>query len=184
MQRKSGFERLNPKVNLPKNPDGSLKRSTETLEKASTAYFPDYKYSNKVSLEYNHEAVPKGAAAYIPYRRPSNGIYKIYFANGAFRSEYELFLTMGHEYVHVANFANGLYARNFTEYAAYSWESETLYNSGWNSYSTQQRDMAKTFFNPNASLKDVTLYKQTVINYTLYSDWGIPMTVPPALRWH
>ncbi len=46
----------------------------------------------------------------------------VYLYKSAFTSSKQLYVTMGHEYIHVGHFNSGLFNVNKSEHAAYSWE--------------------------------------------------------------
>ncbi|MCE5345541.1 MAG: hypothetical protein LLG13_04520 [Bacteroidales bacterium] len=53
----------------------------------------------------------------------------ISFGHKAYNSEWQLFLTMGHEYVHVAQFfelGSNAYNSSLTDYGAYLWEAKII----------------------------------------------------------
>lgn len=168
---------MDPNVDFPTDADGSLVPSDETLTNFSDSYFPDYKYSDNVSLNYDPNYT-KARAVTDP--NPTDGVYKIRFRKKAFAGKYEMFLTMGHEYVHVAHFMNGLTKYQYTEYAAYKWEHDVLKNYRWTDYANTQIDKAHSYYKPPTYMnhRQNLIYKTFVDPYTKYSSWGIPLFFP------
>ncbi len=143
LSNKAAFNRLNPEIDISTNADGSLTPSNETLNNFSDAYFPNYKYSENVSLNYD-PSYTKARAITDP--KPINGKYNIRFATSAFSGKYELFLTMGHEYIHVSHLVNGLNTLKYGEFAAYKWEYDVLNNFGWSEYANSQLNQAFEYY--------------------------------------
>jgi hypothetical protein len=87
---------------------------------------------------------------------------------------------MGHEYVHVAHFMNGLTGLQYSEFAAYKWEADVLNNYGWTDYARPQMEQAYSYYRPpvNMTPRSNLIYQKYVAPYTKYSSWGIPLFFP------
>ncbi|TCO07749.1 RHS repeat domain-containing protein [Natronoflexus pectinivorans] len=161
---------------FPTNTDGSIHPSSDNLENFSDKYFPKYKFKDKVRDIYDHDKVmlvDKRASAFTT-KQLIDGKYNIYYANSAFKSKYQLFLTMGHEYIHVAHFISlNSFNENFSEYAAIKWESNvTSYDR---SFSNLRLEKAYEVL----GTRNIGPQLERQLNpYMRYSIWGIPSIMP------
>jgi RHS repeat-associated protein len=148
----------------------SLNPSNETLKKFAEKYFKKFKYLDKVKLIYEKGHVEEIDEDYGAYtnKKPVDGIYSIYFAEKAFSSKWTLYLYMGHEFVHVANFVNGYTDIPYSEYAAYIWD-----------YRVSQDPF---FLNKaNAEFSSIRFYKSIANKYMQYGTWGLYTTIPEGV---
>lgn len=99
---------------------------------------------------------------------------KINVYKTAFDSDLELFLTIGHEYVHVANYFNGNFKDVYDEFAAYMWQAN-LFPQG-SIHNNLYSEQALKYFVPENNL---TLYNNIVKpNYMNYCSWNLPQSIP------
>jgi RHS repeat-associated protein len=105
-------------------------------------HFPKYTHRNKVNMLYDNEIVKSQAeqGKLPPMAFTSsqlvNDKYQIYFGEAAFRSQGHLYLSMGHEFIHVAHFERfgALFNKNMSEYAAYIWNAGYLNSRGYSEW--------------------------------------------------
>jgi len=160
--------------------DGKLIPSDETLDEFSEKFFKDYKFRDRLrDIHDNEKVVSKHGKKVNAFT--SNilieGRYNIYYANSAFDSKMKLFMTMGHEYVHVAHFINiSSINENYSEYAALKWESlVTSYNKD---YSQERLSSARVYLR-NAGIFTITPQIHIKLKpYEQFRSWGLPMSVP------
>ena len=178
-KQKSIFARLDD-GSITTTPDGKLVASNETLDEFSDKFFKEYKYRDRLRNIYNDElvrtTVGDGHNAFTS-NVLIDGKYNIYYANSAFDSKLKLFLTMGHEYVHVAHFVNiSSLNQNYSDYAAYKWESNvTSYNKD---YSRLRLERGMTFLRKEG-IYTLTPQIQLKLNpYENFRSWGLPLFVP------
>jgi len=100
-------------------------------------------------------------------------MYTVNIFESAFSSPLELFMTIGHEYVHLANCILGNKRTKFQEFAAYMWEAG-LYEPG----SIGHLEMGKRAFNhynPFRSVRRTEKYADLIFGkYMNFNEWGMP----------
>jgi hypothetical protein len=163
--------------------DGSLIKSDETLNDFSDFVFPEYKYRKYAILKYDNTKVlevNKDAAAFTDLPHPTDkGQFYIYFADQSFKSKWDLFLNMGHEYVHLANYIK--LGKNwnwvYSEYASYAWN---FYCGDKRAMMTYER-LYSSYFNPTVTRTwrqiDHKKILESIVRpyYMQYSDYGLPI---------
>lgn len=118
--------RMNRAINdksIQTNPDGSIIKSDETLYDFSRQYFKRFKYRNNIPLRYdnsiNNDGITYGVTLWDPV-----GLKPICsFSDIAFSSKKDLFLTMGHEYIHATHYLLRFPKSSLGDYAAFTWEA-------------------------------------------------------------
>lgn len=173
--------------------DGSLTPSTETLEEFSDLYYDGFRYRDDARLLYDNEFVlaldaknkvlPGTIKANTATIR-TDGKYSVRFGDSAFSSKKQLFVTMGHEYVHVAHQVRGLpldvnisfrgntYRADPAEYGAYSYED---YVNGNFTY-TGRIERLKV---PIPKSHTLSLKIRNILRpYVNYHRWGLPNRIP------
>jgi hypothetical protein len=171
-----GFDVIKEYLSVMRTPfstvDGtSLNPSNETLDDFSKTFFKDFKYRDNAKLIYEKGFVessnkPKSWALFST--KANDGVHNIHFAKSAFDTKWTLYLAMGHEYVHVANFVNGFTNLAYSEYAAYIWNYRVSQN---------------TFFldQANAEFSSIRFYKSIADKYMQYGTWDLWTTIPRGI---
>ena len=162
--------------------DGPLVPSDQTLQDFSDTYFRNVKYRNRARLKYdnaffeNHsEPSVRSALAHTDQTLIDNK-YTVRFATSAFKNKLELFITMGHEYVHVSQLAIGAPLNGaFYEYGAYSWQKRVLTP---NLMHTSQYQQANRYVNTLGRI--VSRHIRAVPSY-INKGWGLPASVPISI---
>lgn len=163
-----------------------LEKSVETLKEHSKSYFSKYEFSDKANLVYDNARVINEGPKIMAYTDPIikvNGLYDIVFGDKAFANAYVLFLSMGHEYVHLAHLVLSYDLKinmrgntlNVTEYAAYKWESNVT--------AIKHPEFSKSIMDFFYSEYEFPKGYSGYINakYTKFSSWGLPSTVPNSV---
>ena len=159
---------------------------TKRLYEFMRKYFPDYKFSNKIQLYYDPLLYPtRKAQGFTSSALTANGQYLVRISAESTATTFDLFMTMGHELIHVAHFITVPQKNEIPSdhYTAFS-EVGTY---GWNILILRQD-------NPNADLKgygtqfdrfksQVDSYRHIYPSsmqtpYTRYESWGIPTRFP------
>ena len=162
--------------------DGTLVPSDQTLQDFSDTYFRNVKYRNRARLKYdnaffeNHSEPSVRSALALTDQTLIDNKYTVRFATSAFRSKLELFITMGHEYVHVSQLAIGAPLNGaFYEYGAYSWQKRVLTP---NLTHTSQYQQASRYVNTLGRI--VSRHIRAVPSY-INNGWGLPTSVPMSI---
>ncbi len=141
-------------------------------------YFPNYTYKDKLDMFYNNEIVEANSTGSVTaWGFTSNqlidGKYQIYFGEGSHKSLGHLYLTMGHEFIHVAHFEKfGLdFNKNMSEYAAYMWQAgyQHSQNSDWKPFKTAALKWSNYDLSKNRSFLKIEPYLITKQN-----NYGLP----------
>ncbi len=163
---------------LTSNPNTKLTPSSETLNEFSDKYYPDYKFRDKSNLIYKKGYVESINSEWGAYTDPKmvNGRYNVYFAESSFSSPFNLYLNMGHEYIHVAQLLTiNNYISQYSEYSAYRWNNRVSHNSFYNS-------KALEYFDPNSSFNNSIIYNKIVKPiYMNVAQYGIYDVIPRGL---
>ena len=160
---------------IPTNPDGSLEKSNETLYIRSKQWFKFYKYRDKVPLVYDNTINADGIT-YGTTDWDKTLLQPVCtFSDLAFSSKKDLFLTMGHEYIHATHFLLRFSNSSLGDFAAFTWEALVSSKAGdlkWasdaNIIANENIHWYNRFFNSQ--------YKWKVWEYK--PNLGIPLTIP------
>ena len=172
LKLKSKVNAIMAESSLKTDSDGSLTPSTETLKEFSDKFFGEFKYLENVNNIYKEGYVEKISSKYDAFTEPKiiKGKYNVYYAKAAFNSPYRLYLTMGHEYIHVAHLSiyGSNWNRKLSEYAAYRWNYQVSKDEYFNK-------MAHKYINPDT-------FPGKILNaYTDVYRYGISLNLPISL---
>lgn len=165
------------------NQDGSLVRSNETLKRFSDDNFSRFKYRNNANLKYDNAAVKAVGSKTSAYTGPKmvNGKYDVYFSDNSFSSKVHLFMDMGHEYVHIAQYASGVGASSqaLREVGAYTWTVNTLRSTS----PFAGRDGFVAGYKGGLQYNQGQLSRfAPEIKWTSYfAKWGLPLSIPNSV---
>jgi hypothetical protein len=117
------------------NADGSLPKDFDFVG-FQQHYFRNFRFADRVYMYADPELVTNinPDAGAFTYSIPSNGIYTIVFGGQALNSVGDLYMDMGHEFIHVSHlitFGNKFNVA-MSEYASYMWNASFLKSSGSN----------------------------------------------------
>ena len=150
---------------------------TEFMKK----YFPNYKFADRVIFYADPRLHPTRKAYGIVSSVPLiNGKYLVRISTESLNSNVHIFMTMGHELVHVAHFITltstdyGSFFHDATEYGAYLWNVTILTHDDphapTDGYGKQYN---KHYMNIKTDV-DVQLKQQV----KTYDQWGLPTQLP------
>lgn len=166
---------------------GQLVKSDHTLNEFSDTYFRDVRYRDQAVLKYDHETVKAHKSTAWAHTDPNkiNGKFVVRFANEAFQSKLDMFLVMGHEYVHVSQLASALpFNSALYEYGAYQWNRNVLNNSGMQNnswYSEASQAITEIGRNPGMNIR---VFNSNIRYFNPQTNrlWGLPTIIPAAVR--
>ena len=179
---KKAFEKLSQEVDgkgLTKDINGKIVASQENLEKFEEIYFSEYKYRDGYrELRYRRS----GGKNVYGWTGKRKGKLTVEIYSIAFESDFELFLSIGHEYVHLANIVEGRVLvgqiDKFDEFATYMWEKEVYHAVGDKAWSYDRYLNARDWFDHKLT-QNIDIYNNIVKpNYMNFSDWGLPTKCP------
>lgn len=151
-----------------------IERTDKALREFSDKYFADYKYNGKTLLSHDQNLKTSGGTS----RKTLGGKYVIRFGEGAFRNDFSMYITMGHEYVHVAHYIN---VSNFTnalsEAAAYEYTLKLLDINSGNYDIDKVREIQRGFFNKAG----ISGANEIPAIYKRYESWGLPIGYPVGI---
>lgn len=160
------------------NSDGSLIRSNETLKTYNDTYFSQATYYDMAKHVYDHDAVTTRNKNALAHTDPNkvNGKYMVRYADGAFDDKLSLWISMGHEYVHVSQYSSGLpFSRGLYEGGAYQWQKNVMSKAGLqnNSFYTQAKALVDSYSRTtNNFLKRLSPYMPG------HHGWNLPTAIP------
>ena len=144
-------------------------------------YFPNYKFADKVIFKIDPSLHPnRGAYGSVNKNEKINGKYLVRISPESLNSNLNIFLTMGHELVHVAHFITltstdyGSFFHDATEYGAYLWNVNIL---------THDDPYAPTYEYGTKCNQHYDKIKYTVPSnlkqkVRTYDEWGMPKQFP------
>ena len=158
-----------------------LRPSTAEAQRVSDSYFNKFIFKDSSRLvydpNYNMPTTQDGRVALGETDRfLTNGKYIVHIGERAFSSEFILFNTIGHEYVHVAhlNLYPGI-SREATEYGAHFWNREM--NRG-----TRDNWVIKNIMIEQESAYIEDFYPAAksfgIDKLILFREWGLPSSLP------
>jgi hypothetical protein len=142
-------------------------------------WFPNYKYRDRISMYYNNDAVLKEnpLAGGFTSDKLINGKYEIYFGNRAYRSAGNLYLSMGHEFIHVGHFIEfpNTWKEKLSEYAANYWDYKYCLSIGAKDNANYWLEQANSYYKYDLSNGWDRFFKgMNIFNYMKYESYGIP----------
>ena len=177
-QVRNDFLEAYPNVSL----STPLEKSNETLYAFSDKYFSDYIYKDRADLVYDGSLKTLGRTG--PELQPS-GNYLIRFGDRAFVHEFTMYMTMGHEYIHVAQYINipaatsraaALLAQNYREVAAYEWNIRASKGTPTTAVGTYSKGQMKYLNAVGITREGISGHVPAM--YMNYESWGLHMSVP------
>lgn len=144
-------------------------------------YFPNYKFADKVIFKIDPSLHPnRGAYGSVNKNEKINGKYLVRISPESLNSNLNIFLTMGHELVHVAHYITltstdyGSFFHDATEYGAYLWNVNIL---------THDDPYAPTYEYGTKCNQHYDKIKYTVPSnlkqkVRTYDEWGMPKQFP------
>ncbi len=161
----------------PTGADGVLIPGNKELADFSDHYLGEATFKDDANDIYDDNRVKsskkKNAIAYTDPNKTSDGKYNIYYSTAAFKDKLTLFLTMTHEYLHVAQLASNLHHLNNMEYAAYDLEADMLKKAG-----LQDSHHYKSAVIERNNLRNLRV--KTLKHYFKSPKWGLPSAIPAS----
>ncbi len=169
----AAFTRLS--ANDPTGADGILTPGNRELADFAEYYYADATFRDNAHHIYDDNAVKsldiEDAVAYTDRNKLSDGTYNVYYSTAAFKDKLTLFLTMGHEYIHVSQLCAGLGYNPAMEYGGYAWEMDVL----------EASDLKDSFHYESARIQIKDLGDPQSLNGRFYKarpQWGLPSRIP------
>jgi hypothetical protein len=130
-------------------------------------------------MYYNNEAVLKVNPLAGAYTSPDlvNGKYVINFGNRAYSSAGNLYLSMGHEFIHVGHFINfpNTFVKKLSEYAANYWDYKYCLSVGANENANYWLNQANSYYKYDITNGWDRFFKgMKIFDYMKYESYGIP----------
>lgn len=171
----AGFARMKKEVGdvgVNPGPDGKLPASQETVDIYNEAYFKNVKVKDETRMNFAGERTSTRDAfgnverwQGFTHNSKINGKWQVDIYTAAFDSEYDLWVTMGEEYIHVTHPSLGLNSTKWTEKVARDWEKNVYTNTDIN------HTLPKHLVNANIN-------KVPLLYHIDYKFYDIPTTSP------
>lgn len=150
---------------------------TEFMKK----YFPNYKFADKVIFKIDPSLHPnRGAYGSVNKNEKINGKYLVRISPESLNSNLNIFMTMGHELVHVAHYmtltptAYGSFFHDASEYGAYLWNVTILTHD--DPYAPTA-EYGKNCHDHEERIK-THIRSETRATTKQFDEWGLPKQLP------